>query len=257
MKIQVKKFGPIPVTSPEYLALKEKLQASGHKHFQVWHEGGPGQCIEGEFEVEEKHLFSDQTNVVEGYRIHDWYDAMSYPTKFMRHGHYVENLDELNALRSQYFKCGYCGAQDKEEGWCEKCRGSEYLEPKDYPLTRKRRITEPTPRGRDRNLEVPQSVINDIRIQQAKMSAQKIENMIKGLIESEKAKVRNQQQWIKFLEFARDQGVSWADIQNAIHYPHTASICFGWRTPMTPEKIEALTQQTQGWTGPQITFKGA
>lgn len=119
-------------------ALNEKLKDGRHQHSS--HNGYPQyftKSYEEEIEIETEHIFSDQFTEKggKGRRLFDWYLQYRLEIKSIKQGHYVEDLTELNKLRTGTFACGYCGKTGTGE-FCDRCLGSEYLETDQLHLLR-------------------------------------------------------------------------------------------------------------------------
>lgn len=89
-------------------------------------------------ELEPSYLFENQFNA-SGHRCFDWYEAY-YQNRAIRSGYYAEHNEgyvQLQNLRTETYKCGWCGHQEKNPSsfYHEGCFSSEYLEGKDLHLT--------------------------------------------------------------------------------------------------------------------------
>jgi len=59
--------------------------------------------------LETKYLFNNQWNTVRGLRLMDWAETI-YPNKDINEGYWLEQTNEMRAIRKKYNKCKYCGA---------------------------------------------------------------------------------------------------------------------------------------------------
>lgn len=235
MKIIVETYRGLQQLAPRY-------------HFNVW--GTPYENIPaGTYEIDPKHLFDDQVNTTCGKRVHEWADYMNPARRSDRWGHYIVNYEEFREYLRGFYKCGYCGHTAAHSGWCDRCRGSEYLTPKDYPLLNLRQLTTPYTA-----LSVPEDVIASIEAAQhetakrkaAQWSAQKISYLNKKIAEV----VRERD----FFDFAIACGLHWKMLENCIYYGHTDQFNFGWRTELTPDEATYIQDQLGQHDWP-VTFK--
>jgi len=232
MKIIVKYYGPGTVTDPDY------PKDLPNKHFNVWGDNRPTFEQQGthEYEVDSKHLFDDQVNTTCGKRIHDWADYMS-PNRHMRWGHYVVNIDELNKFRHQYFKCGYCGNMDQTGGWCQKCRGSEFLTPDVHHLLHMVRLGD-----KREKLPIPDDVLGTIHHDQKATDARKLKRKRLQIL----AEIEKKETDLLFHDIVIKRGLTFAQISNCIHYSHKDKFCFGWKTPVSVEEADIIAKAMEG-----------
>ena len=147
-------------------------------------------------------------------------------------------------LRANRHACGYCGAQydDKPQEFCDKCRGSQYLEEKSLYMLRLRPVCEDTPR----NSRPPLTDAEATEILPSFLKAKKAQR----LKDFEKQKQRAKDSAAKKVTDARTEeaAILWMiehdiDPGLAIFYTHTGRFCFGWREPLgSEEKSELLTK---------------
>jgi len=246
IKVRVKTFGPIDESSQEYTELRKKL--ADHKRFRVWDLESKCRIRGGVFHINTKHLFNNQSVTKEGLRIFDFADYSRHPSESnIRYGHYIENLDELNAARAEQFKCGYCGARrDGAQGqWCISCRGSQYLEPAQYALLEMRAVSDDSPR----DSTVPLDVIRDIECRQAAAARKRVDARIEAMMKAAQQKVIDATREVTFLRICVDAGIGKLALDNLIYYRHSDSFCFGWRERVSPEtarKIDSALGEHKG-----------
>ena len=243
MKIHVKSYRRL---TPD---LEQKL--SSYRRFNVSQDYPKG-LYEGTFEVG-PHIFDDQLVTTCGKRIFDWADYMSINNRRLRWGHYVVNIEELDEYRRQFYKCGFCGHMETHPGWCTKCRGSEYLKPKDYPLLKLRQLTtEP-----DYSTQPPADVLASIKEEQAATARRKAVEWHERTLARLEQKIRDAETEREFINFAIDKGLTYQTLQNCIFYSHTGTFCFGWSTPLTDDEIAGI-KDTLGLGHPYpVEFKHA
>lgn len=253
MQLIVTGYHLLGPSDPEYKEMKDYLLWSGHHHFNVWAEHGERKLPLGThtYELDEKHLFDDQVNTTCGKRVHDWADYMPYVSYTKpRWGHYIENLDELNDLRRTYFKCGYCGHTDKVGGWCEKCRGSQYLTPDHFHLLKMRQLT-----TKPKKHEVPKLVLKDIEEQQAATATRLAEKDLADTFKQLEQKKRNAEIEIEFRRYCISKGLNNVTLQNLIYYPHTKTFNFGWRNTLNAAQITDIKSRLGDTPDWKVDFK--
>lgn len=159
----------VPAEAAAWNDLEAKLKAT-HPH--CMHASGSYHCpsLDGvEVELETKHLFENQWNTVgmptkfngngaltttevkgknsnrdaKGLRLFDWaLEAHTRSDDYVRHyrrGHYLDQTEEMKAIRRDTNCCGYCGYQEPAKDghvFCPMCIGSEYLRPDQLHLLR-------------------------------------------------------------------------------------------------------------------------
>ena len=240
-----------------YRALKAQLEADGLECFASWGGNGKGHWqpeLDGRtLDLEEGFLFSNQWNTgpVEGtsalgLRVFDW--AEDYPINFsalIKRGHYLTQTPEMQAVRTNRLKCGYCGFQVERkqsplDGFCPQCLGSEYLKETDLPLTRLRGVM-------DSWKNVPLT---------SEQSADRLpkyrDAQLYGHTERDKRRLAKQRHDLKHkyergsINVEREyKGMIWLldhglKIENAIYYDHTDRFSFGWRKALSEGEVSAL-----------------
>lgn len=222
MKVHVKGFGPTD-TPP---------QLEGRKHFNVWGDWGKG-IYDGTFEVD--YIHADQLTTKCGKRIHDWAEYMSPKSRRIRWGHYVENIDELNEYRSQFYRCGYCGDTYDHPSWCESCRGSAYLTPEVYHLLKLNRLDLPR-----QHEPVPDDVLASIEEAQHQAAIRIAEQKYISKMKDLNQRIRDAEHEKVFIDEAIRRGLTWQTLDNVIFYGHTQTFCLGWRKPVTETEADAF-----------------
>jgi hypothetical protein len=234
IQVNVKTFGPIHQDSEEYKELRETLK--DYKRFRVWDLDNRSKVRPGLYDIETRHLFDNQSTTA-SLRIFDFADYSRRPdTQHLRYGHYIENLDELNAARDLRHKCGWCGhqADAPTDEWCPKCRGSEYLTPFFYKLLKMQPVSDESAR----DTQPPTEVLEDIVVKQAAMTKLKIEKQIQTKFDLLDQKLKDAKLETKFLRECVDRGVGISQLDNMIFYSHTQRFCFGWKRAI-PEAEKA------------------
>ncbi len=138
-----------PEDCEQYSDLKKQLRERGLELFDFI--AGCSSSLDKEkrvktgiYHVETDHIFSNQYNTEEGFRVFDWSEKI-YPNSSIKDGYYItnsENFKKLKELVHKTFACGYCGKQSLEfgDGFCHKCVGSEYLKIENYALLKLRPV---------------------------------------------------------------------------------------------------------------------
>jgi hypothetical protein len=91
-----------------------------------------GQPI-GDVTLQTTHLFDNQWNTEEGFRVFDWYEGI-YPNRHIKRGHYLDITPEMIEIRKTTFKCGYCGSVVPKGEPHRECLSSEYITPDNFHL---------------------------------------------------------------------------------------------------------------------------
>jgi len=216
----------LSITSDHYSFYKDKIKPLG------------GQTIT----LETKHLFNNQWNTAptvtssNGLRVFDWSEPI-YDNRRIHEGMWLKQTSEMNEIRRNTLKCGYCGAQyQAAQGYvfCEKCLDSEYLEEKELYLLRL------LPIFKTWSKRAPLT-----KAEKAHLLPLYIERQTTGTDSRNANKLRAQRQRIErqyqtATENAKDEhdGLLWlmdngVSIDNVIYYNHTHRFCFGWRSPVS------------------------
>jgi len=228
----------------EYQALRDKLKAMGLKCFDsissthsTFYENQVKPLDGKVIHLETKHLFDNQWNCAEGLRVFDWSEAI-YPAKKLKQGMWLEQTQEMIDIRHNTWKCGYCGAMAEEPGFCDKCLGSEYLEPKLLLLLNRRRIDDGRRGCKELTPEELAYIMPRYEIAQGlgkedreKKARSKLRTMVQDLIPEAAAKGE------ALLDEAVTKGLAYTwlldnhfrDLDNVIYYNHTGIFGFGWR----------------------------
>lgn len=200
-----------------------------------------------EIELDTEHLFQNQWNTAplpgissaNGLRVFDWAEDI-WPNRDIRTGQWLEQTDEMTALRAMTLACGYCGkqyavAEAPADHFCNACLDSEYLKPEDLKLLRLFRVSTP---GRVRRAELEDNE-REVLLPRYR-DAQLHGSSERGMARIAKAKIDVEMRYEKAVEKAaieRDghrwllEHVPGVDA-NAIYYSHTGRWGFGWREPI-------------------------
>lgn len=210
--------------------------------------------------LDPKHLFGNQWNtaddagdeVTRGWRLFDWYEAMTSVSRGCIHtgrGHWLEITPAMREILRNTNACGYCGHQEEAQRgllFCDRCLGSRYLKREDLRLLRMRSVED-----RDRYMIgrhsaelYPELSVSEWehlfpQYQQAQREA-RTKREAQRLVDARTAadqRLRAAQIEHKAYTWLIDHGF---DTDNVIYYNHTGRFCFGWREPLKPEEKSRL-----------------
>ena len=204
-----------------------------------------------EIHLETKHLFEDQWNTVDGFRLHNK-ASFEWPALHIKEGYYIRQNQEMIAVLQGTAKCGYCGHQAPvgEKDLCDKCISSPYLEVSQLHLLRMEPIEDPERRA-GKPLKTPRSAKPLSEAELAEIMPRYAEAQTK-LREQQEAKLRAEVEveFSKAIELAiiKRDGMIWIldagiPTENLIFYPHTRTFCFGWRNPVSKEVRAELVEK--------------
>lgn len=237
-----------PEGKAAYAELCERMKAAGVKCFET-HGGGSHYMpeIEGYIELETKHIFDNQWNSApranghNGYRIFDWaQDYLPNRNPHLKRGHWLEMTDEMRAVRLDTHACGYCGRQCAAADatpFCPHCIGSEYLTPKDFPLTR----MQPVNIKRDRAALTESELTERVALWKVAQIHGTTERDKKRIADRRARILADYEKVTKNALTERD-GMLWlmdrGITESAIYYSHTGRFGFGWRRDV-PDELRA------------------
>lgn len=235
----------IPSERDKYVELCETLRATpGRGHWMESHGGGLHYqpSLNGvELTLETEHLFDNQWNTKpvgdakKGLRVFDWaQDYNPHGNPNIKQGHYLDITPDMVNIRSETFRCGYCGKQEpKPKGlvFCPHCLDSEYLTSKELHLTRMRACSEG---HKYKSPEMSEEELAE-RLPLFK-AAQTHGNTERGKVriaERLQEITKERDRAIKVANAEHD-GLRWMldrgiNTSNCIFYKHTGRFCFGWR----------------------------
>ncbi len=204
-----------------------------------------------EIHLETKHLFENQWDIAEGFRLHNKTE-FEWPALHIKEGYYIRQNPEMIAVLQGTAKCGYCGhhAPVGEKDFCDNCISSPYLEVSNLRLLRMEPIEAPerrtgktlkTPRGARPLSEEELAVVmprymeaqTKFREQQAAKLRADVEAGLNKILERATIK-RDGMIWIL------NAGIP---TENVIFYSHTKTFYFGWRNPVSKEVRAVLLEK--------------
>ena len=211
-----------------------------------------------EINLKTDHLFEDQWNTVEGFRLHNK-TLFEWPALHIKEGYYIRQNPEMIAVLQGTAKCGYCGhhAPVGEKDFCDNCISSPYLEVSNLRLLRMEPIEAPERRTGE-TLKIPRGARPLSEEELAVIMPRYIEAQTK-FREQQEAKLRADVEagLNKVIELAtiKRDGMIWIldagiPTENLIFYPHTRTFCFGWRNPVSKEVRAELVEKLK-----QFPFK--
>lgn len=223
--------------------LKADRKAAGARIFSVLDTLASGPCLlEGEVELETKHVFDNQWNTADtdnaqGWRVFDFYHGI-VPNAKIKRGHWLEITDEMREVRRDTMTCGYCGHQEsaaKGAVFCGECLGSEYLKLEELHLLRLLPAGERHEKRAELSDVESAHLLPLFQVEHQKMldrkAVQKRERHEKDL-----ANARHEHESMLWL---LDHG--W-DTENVIYYSHKDSFTFGWRRELTYAEVQRLLE---------------
>src|SRR5690606_26075983 len=116
MQVKVRRFLFPSDQDGGYLSLMQEVQRRGIHVHQVLHNGELPEDG-ATYTIDPHHLFNNQSNTVEGFRIFDCYIGLirgGRDFQDVRQGYILEDDEgfaKLQELRNQTYVCGYCGNQ--------------------------------------------------------------------------------------------------------------------------------------------------
>ena len=254
----------------EYERIRETCKASGFELFDVSLEGGDKfDSFPCEQVIDETHLFENQFNTVEGFRIFQWYESTNrYGRNINRvkRGYYLTgDLEELKKAQDNQLICSFCGKrysalEARASGlvFCNACLGSENLVESGLNSLRLKALSA----KRDRQ-ELSESEKNEILplFHRAQRRAHK-ERLAKTL-EAEKNRLmkeldsqleqmkeleslKPQMQEIESLQLQSDFFSKLLDFgvyEKPIYYSHTNKFVFNWQERMADSEIIELQKK--------------
>ncbi len=204
-----------------------------------------------EIHLETKHLYEDQWNTAEGFRLHNKTE-FEWPALHIKEGYYIRQNPQMIAVLQGTAKCGYCGhhAPVGEKDFCDNCISSPYLEVSNLHLLRMEPIEAPERRTGE-TLKTPRSARPLSESELAVIMPRYAEAQTK-LREQQEAKLRAEEEaeLSKVIELAtiKRDGMIWIlnagiPTENVIFYSHTKTFCFGWRNPVSKEVRAELVEK--------------
>jgi hypothetical protein len=214
----------------------------------------------GVYHVETDHIFSNQYNTVEGYRIFEKCTRLSiaYQKTQKTNGYYIsEGIKKIREYQKRVKLCGYCGAQyiDSDKVYCEKCMDSKYLRESELNLL----ILKPVLSPLNVDRKIPEGYKEEILSQYHIAQGLGKENREKTIMSKNRKKVKNlipdaEKKCKQIMESAKketeaytwllDNGFNILD--NVIYYDHTDKFVFGWYKPLDNEiKSRLLTKLSE------------
>lgn len=193
--------------------------------------------------IDPAHLFDNQYNTIEGFRIFDWYEICAFnrgkDNLNYRHGYYLSgDIGALKEAKRNQYICGYCGKRYQapiEQITCSACLGSEYLTEEYLPLL----VLHPVDESHKSALLTEEQLeklkadrteaLRLANIQRKKLRLERMKRDAKKLIES------TTEAFVKNLYEAKIKAALMSagfDISNLIYYSHADKWSYGWRDPL-------------------------
>lgn len=195
----------------------------------------------GRLTLETDFLFRDQWNATDpDLRVFNRAEVV-YKNPDIKEGYWLEQTPEMVAILRDTLKCGFCGKLEPAASgrtFCDKCLGSEYLKPDDFPLLRLLPVCEEDKKRKPLSAAERAELLPQYAdAQRTRLEAKEV--MLRADVEADykkalaEAKIKREAKlWIL------DNAPEFFD--NYIYYPHTDKHCFGWRKPLTDGEVAAL-----------------
>lgn len=199
------------------------------------------------YHIELDHVFSNQYNTVEGYRVFEKCTCVYYNgnKKIKGHGYYIsDGIEKIRDYQKDLTVCHYCGTQyyKSDVAWCEKRRANEYLEPKNYHLLK---LTNIHDKYAPIDIPIPEDILTDIKTKQTQATKIRLEKKIQyAFTDLAKRKIALEKEEIFLRRLIPEY---YPDIDNVIYYNHTDTFCIGWRKSLTDEEKKHLNEVTKNW----------
>jgi hypothetical protein len=201
----------------------------------------------GIYHVETKHLFNNQYNTEEGFRVFEWSEPI-FPNRHIKEGYYITDCEEfqkIRGLQNTIHKCHYCGKQyeiNTKNGYCDSCFDSQYLR-----LSRLH-LLELTPISEDyRHNKVPKYIIDRYNNEQRAARLKRAQKDKADMLQSLKNKVIEAQKEYDIHVFLIENDI---DIDNVIYYSRSKTVCFGWRDSLSSEEQQELKTKLENISFP-------
>jgi len=201
----------------------------------------------GFIELETKFIFNDQWNTNKenfNLRVLDWNEEI-HPNKDRKEGYYLEITKEMQDIRRNTFKCGFCGKQylNPKIKFCKDCLDSEFLKVEELRLLRLKNVSDKTgikpltTEELNKLMPIYKKAQIEGTTERGKARIKGLrDNLYKEMIDTRKKATIKHNGFIWLL----DKGIN---TNNCIYYEHTNIFSFGWRNPIDKAIIEDLRKE--------------
>lgn len=204
-----------------------------------------------DIELETYHLFENQWNATNGWRVFDHYEAI-FPNKNIKSGHYLDITPEMIEIRNDTLTCGYCGKHYRKHSapgaFCRDCLDSPHLKPDALHLLRLQPVSTPSHLKRPLLSDAERAEIEPLYLAaQTKINAEKMDEQrrkVEARYEKETEAARTEHDGFIWL---LDHGIN---IENCIFYSHRGVFSFGWQTPLAANVAAELETRVEGFPFP-------
>lgn len=250
MKMQLVKYNLDTREEPKkYRAIKETAQALGHKLMDASSPGTRHDWLDNlpdEVTINPAHLFADQYNTIEGFRVHDWYEEIFWTNRGQRtsqkKGYYLTGeIEQLRQAKGNRYACNYCGKQyQKAEAptFCSRCVGFEYLTEDRLPMLIVRPIMEKW-NGLDKApadlVDLWRRIEPELKAQYEAANLVNLQKKAEHVLANARKKAAELMEEANMLSQLLTHGI---DTDNLIYYSHTKRWCFGWHKPLSKKQIQ-------------------
>jgi hypothetical protein len=195
-----------------------------------------------EIELETEHLFNNQWNSAptktseKGLRVFDWSEAI-HENRSLKQGMWLEQTEEMTAIRALTYKCNYCGKQyfKTQQSFCTACIGSEYLKESELELL----FLTPVSADKTRfgGVNLPDGFVEQYHTaQKAARTVRLQEQQDRKLADLQQEITAAQKQFDAFSLLIANN----IDFDNVIYYKHTDTFNFGWRRALSSTEQQEL-----------------
>lgn len=242
MKVELIKYNlniSLPNDADKYNLIRGKCKKLGYVLFDVYSNAPFNHYDMPSIQtIDPSHLFANQYNTIEGYRIHDWYESI-VENRNIKQGYYLDgDIETLNEAKRTQLVCGYCGdrSYDHSIEFCDKCLDSEYLERKNLYLLRLLPVCD------EKNTRKPLSNSEKDVLYPLFTHRQTIATDSRNVakLAKQRMSIVKKYQRINRTNLTEYRGFTWfmdnhLPIDNIIYYDHSNHFCIGWRQPVDDE----------------------
>lgn len=236
-----------PTENEAYKELTATLKKTNGKCFRVLPNPTGCKPPEGEISLDVSNInniWENQWNTTCGFRVFDWYEAI-YSNRDIKKGYYLTITPEMNTLRSELLRCGYCGhTVASPQSFCTSCIGSIYLEASDLKLLRMMPVSSSA--SREELSEEELAMLTE-ELNKAQMRA-----IHRKYSMEEQARQYEEEE--KIFQEAEDRLAGHCFLlnnhlsqDNCIYYAHTGVFCFGWKRPLPDAAADYLEELLEGF----------
>jgi hypothetical protein len=231
-----------PEQSAAYEKLREQMKSKGIKQFHAFGNYYLPELDGKELTLDTAFLFANQWNaevLTNGLRVFDWAEEHQQYQPNIKRGHWLEITDEMQAIRRETKKCGYCGKNyapgtAKDLVFCSACLDSPFLKENDLYLLRLLPVAD------EDNKRMPLTDTERAALLPVYIEHQTTGANSRAVEATKKLRAEIENKFTSAIRNATDEhdGMLWlldhgVNIENVIYYSHTSMFSFGWRSPVS------------------------